>query len=54
VFHTTFGRRFNFGGQYMPASKEDYEFGKSFYGLAEQLIAQVRCTPNLRGMIHAD
>lgn len=29
----------------MPASKDDYEFGKSFYGLAEQLIAQVRYAP---------
>ncbi|KAJ4031378.1 hypothetical protein NW756_009237 [Fusarium oxysporum] len=47
VFHTTFGRSFNFGGQHMPASKEDYEFGKSFYGRAEQLIAQGRIRPHL-------
>ncbi|KAF5601169.1 zinc-binding oxidoreductase [Fusarium pseudocircinatum] len=45
VFHTTFGRAFNFGGQHMPASKDDYEFGKSFYGLAEQLIGQGRIQP---------
>ncbi|RBR11928.1 hypothetical protein FVER53590_14123 [Fusarium verticillioides] len=59
VFHTTFGRTFDFGGQHMPASKEDYEFGKSFYGLAEQLIAQGRIQPHpgrvgeggLRGVI---
>ncbi|KAF5541301.1 zinc-binding oxidoreductase [Fusarium mexicanum] len=46
VFHTTFGRAFNFGGQHMPASKDDYEFGKLFYGLAEQLIAQGRIQPH--------
>ncbi|KAI1042522.1 hypothetical protein LB505_010889 [Fusarium chuoi] len=59
VFHTTFGRTFDFGGQHMPASKDDYEFGKSFYGLAEQLIAQGRIQPHpgrvggggLRGVI---
>ncbi|KAF5651444.1 zinc-binding oxidoreductase [Fusarium sp. NRRL 25303] len=59
VFHTTFGRTFDFGGQHMPASKDDYEFGKSFYGLAEQLIAQGRIRPHpgrvrgggLRGVI---
>ncbi|KAF5989880.1 protein TOXD [Fusarium bulbicola] len=46
VFQTMFGRAFNFGGQHMPASKDDYEFGKSFYGLAEQLIAQGRIQPH--------
>ncbi|KAI1017795.1 hypothetical protein LB504_003821 [Fusarium proliferatum] len=59
VFHTTFGRTFDFGGQHMPASRDDYEFGKSFYGLAEQLIAQGRIRPHpgriggggLRGVI---
>ncbi|KAF5023793.1 hypothetical protein F66182_4149 [Fusarium sp. NRRL 66182] len=46
VFHTTFGKDFKFGSQDFPASKEDYEFGKSFYSLAEQLVAQGRIRPH--------
>ncbi|CAG9949023.1 unnamed protein product [Clonostachys rosea f. rosea IK726] len=46
VFHTTFGRDFQFGPQLMPASKDDYEFGKSFYNLVEQMVALDRLYPH--------
>lgn len=41
VMYTVFGRAFEFGPQHMPASAEDYEFGKKFYSIAEELFAKV-------------
>jgi hypothetical protein len=41
VMYTAFGRYFKFGDQDMYASQEDYEFGRMFYAMAEQLMAQV-------------
>lgn len=41
VMYTVFGRDFRWGGNFVPASKEDYEFGRMFYGLAEKLMASV-------------
>lgn len=41
VMYTVFGKYFKFGDQEMPASTEDFEFGRDFYGLAEHLMAQV-------------
>lgn len=42
VMYTVFGKHFKFGDQEMPASPEDFEFGRKFYSLAEQLMAKVR------------
>lgn len=41
VMYTVFGEHFKFGPADMPASKEDFEFGKKFYSLTERLVAQV-------------
>jgi hypothetical protein len=38
---TVFGRDFKFGPVDMPASQEDFDFGKTFFGLTERLLAQV-------------
>lgn len=43
VMHTVFGRDFKFGPLDMPASQEDFQFGKMFFQLTEELLAQVRC-----------
>ncbi|KAJ5814240.1 uncharacterized protein N7503_000990 [Penicillium pulvis] len=40
VMYTAFGKYFKFGDQDMHASQEDYEFGRMFYALAEQLMAE--------------
>jgi hypothetical protein len=39
--YTVFGRDFKFGPVYMPASQEDFDFGKTFFSLTKQLLAQV-------------
>ncbi|EON98401.1 putative zinc-binding oxidoreductase protein [Phaeoacremonium minimum UCRPA7] len=41
VMFTVFGKAFDFGPVHMPASSEDYEFGKMFYGIAENLYTKV-------------
>lgn len=41
VMYTVFGKDFKFGPVDMPASQEDFEFGKSFFGLVEELLQQV-------------
>lgn len=41
VMHTVFGKDFKFGPLDMPASQEDFDFGKMFFQLTEELLAQV-------------
>lgn len=41
VMYTVFGKDFKFGHQHIAASREDYEFGKSFFRLTEELLSQV-------------
>ncbi|KAF9891548.1 hypothetical protein FE257_004015 [Aspergillus nanangensis] len=51
VMYTVFGKHFKFGDRDMPASREDFEFGKTFYAMAEQLMLQgkVRTHPEKVG-----
>jgi hypothetical protein len=42
VMYTVFKSFFKFGEQDMPPSEEDYEFGRTIYGLTEKLVAEVR------------
>lgn len=42
VMHTAFGRDFQFGSTFMPASQEDYYFAKVFSSITEKLLEQVR------------
>jgi len=41
VMYTAFGRDFQFGPTFMPASQKDYDFGKRFFGLTEKLLEEV-------------
>lgn len=42
VMHTVFGRHFMFGPQEMPASAEDFDFGKRFSATTEEFVEKVR------------
>lgn len=44
VMYTVFGRDFKFGAVDMPASREDFDFGRKLYCLTEELLRQV-CSP---------
>lgn len=44
VMHTVFGKDFKFGPLDMPANQEDFQFGKMFFQLTEELLAQVSCS----------
>ncbi|KAH7142193.1 chaperonin 10-like protein [Dactylonectria macrodidyma] len=46
VMHTAFGREFMFGKVHMPASREDFEFAKTFSRITEKLLAQGRLRPH--------
>ncbi|KAH8657340.1 chaperonin 10-like protein [Ilyonectria robusta] len=46
VMHTVFGKDFKFGPLDMPASQEDFDFGKMFFQLTEELLAQKQLRPH--------
>ncbi|KAJ4248452.1 hypothetical protein NW762_012789 [Fusarium torreyae] len=52
VMHTIFGREFQFGPQHMPASKADFEFGRTFYELTEQLVAYAHTHVTSESMVY--
>lgn len=41
VMYTVFGKSFKFGSIDMPASSDDYQFGKAFFSITEELLNQV-------------
>lgn len=41
IMYTVFGKAFKFGDQDMPASREDFDFGKIFYNITEKLLNEV-------------
>ncbi|KAI6347832.1 hypothetical protein MCOR25_010887 [Pyricularia grisea] len=45
IAYTTFGEDLYKLGQHLPASEEDYEFGKVFWKLTEELLAQGKIKP---------
>lgn len=53
VMYTVFGKDFKFGDRQMPASHEDFEFGKVFFDITEKLVAEVseRTSPMRRTCI---
>ncbi|KAJ4142121.1 hypothetical protein NW754_014912 [Fusarium falciforme] len=46
VMYTAFGKDFKFGPVEMPASEDDFRFGKQFFQLVEDLVAQRRIRPH--------
>lgn len=42
VMYTVFGKAFMFGDLRMPASQDDFDFGKIFFDVTEKLLAEVR------------
>ncbi|KAF4468056.1 zinc-binding oxidoreductase alcohol dehydrogenase [Fusarium albosuccineum] len=47
VMYTVFGKEFQFGQSHVPPSPADFEFGKRFFSLTEELLAQGRLRPHL-------
>ncbi len=41
VMYTVFGKAFRFGDLEVPASQDDFEFGKRFFNMTEKLLAEV-------------
>jgi hypothetical protein len=39
--YTVFGKAFKFGDRKLPASHDDFEFGRTFFNLTEKLLAEV-------------
>ncbi|OCK76399.1 zinc-binding oxidoreductase alcohol dehydrogenase [Lepidopterella palustris CBS 459.81] len=42
VMYTVFGKAFKFGDRQLPASHDDFEFGKIFFDVTEKLLAEGR------------
>ena len=53
VMYTVFGKDFKFGPDDIPASREDFEFGKMFYSITERLLSQVWSLNALAGFMHS-
>lgn len=45
--YTVYGKPFQFGPQEIRASQEDYEFGKRFFGLTEELLEKGLLKPHV-------
>lgn len=46
--YTVFGKDFKFGDLLMPASRDDLDFGRTFFDLTEKLLAEVSLLELLR------
>jgi len=46
LMYTVFGEEFEFAGNKVPASKEDFEFAREFMAITERLLAEGKLKPH--------